>query len=168
ESGDALQAGLAEATALWAVGQRAVACEVAEEIVKALPDEGKKGEKLLLWAGRAVTSGRTGIATSLLDELDLVGAPEGQEWRVQATRAIVLIAEGQSEDGIARFAALQAAIDAGFAPWEGVADAKATAAALTDDRAVARQLLEGVEGVAAARGLYAAGAAKVARDAAPD
>jgi len=168
ESGDALQAGLAEATALWAVGQRGVACEVAEEIVKALPDNGDKGEQLLLWAGRAVTSGRSGIATSLLDELDLVGAPQGQEWRVQATRGLVFIAEGQNDEGIARFKALDAAIDAGFAPWQGVADATATAAALTQDKPTARALLQGSEGVPAARGLYAAGAGKLARNAAPN
>jgi len=167
ESGDAFQAGLAEATALWAVGQRAVACEVAEEIVKALPDDGNKGATLLLWAGRAVTSGRPGIATNLLDEMDQVGSPEGQEWRVQATRAMVEISEGQTEEGLARFASLEMAIQAGFAPYEGVADARATAAALASDKAIAKQLVEGLEGVAPSRGLYQAGAGKVARDLAP-
>lgn len=168
QSGGAVQTGLAEATAIWAVGQRGTACDVAEEIVKALPDGPDKADALLLWAGRAVTSGRSGIATSLLDELDLVGAPKGQEWRVQATRAMVFIAEGQDDEGLARFKALDQAITAGFAPWQGVADAKATAAALAKDKATARALLKGAEGVPAARGLYAAGAGKLARNAAPD
>lgn len=168
ESGDVIRAGLAEASAIWAVGQRAEACEVAEEIVKALPDDERKGETLLLWAGRAVTSGRPGIATSLLDELDLVGTPQGQEWRVQATRAMVEISEGRNEDGLARFTTLKAAIEVGFAPYEGVTDARATAAALTTDKATAKALTDGLEGVPVSRALYESGAGKAARDSAPD
>lgn len=167
ESGDALQAGLAEAAALWAVGQRPTACEVAEDIVKGLPEGPEKSTQLLAWAGRAVSSGRAGIASSLLDELDVAGAPEGQEWRVQATRGIVLIADGQNEEGLEKFAQLQAAVDAGYAPWEGVADARATAAAITSDKEVAKTLLAGVETAPAARALFQAGAPAAAREAAP-
>lgn len=160
------QAGFAEATALWAVGQRDVACDVAGEIVPALSEEDDKANQLLLWAGRAATSQRPGVATTLLDELEQVGAPNGQEWRVQATRAMVEIVEGESDSALARFTALEAAIAEGFAPYEGVADARATAAALTTDRAVAKKLTDGLEGAAVARGLQQAGAGKVAKDSA--
>jgi len=167
ESGDVLQAGLAEAAALWAVGQRPTACEVAEDLVKGLPEEGDKSAQLLDWAGRAVTSGRPGIASSLLDELGVVGAPPGQEWRVEATRAIVLIADGQNEEGVEKFTQLEAAVAAGYAPWEGVADARATAAALTADKEVAKTLLTGIQTAPAARALFQAGAPAVARESAP-
>ena len=53
---DIIQAGLAEATALWALGERKQACESAEELVLALPeDDTNKPTQILLWAGRAAT-----------------------------------------------------------------------------------------------------------------
>jgi hypothetical protein len=162
DSGDQIQAGLAEATALWALGERESACEAAEELVKALDDDaGDKNAQLLLWAGRSVTAQLPGVATSLLDDIDF--PPEGQAWRVQATRAMVAVAEGDVEEGGRIFSALQ---EAG-APADGLADAMATACALTDDRAAAKQLAGQVESAAAARCLLHAGAGRAAMDQAP-
>ena len=161
DSGDQTQAGLAEATALWALGQRDVACEAAEDLVKALPDDDDKGSIILLWAGRAVTSGRPAIAQSLLDSMDF--PPEGQSWRVQATRAMIMVANGDGELGAQMFDALAQ----GGAPADGLADARATAAALTDKPKVAKDLVAGLESEAAARSLLAAGAGKAASDSAP-
>ena len=162
ESEDQNQVGLAEATALWALGDRSQAVEASEELVKGLPDDdGTKATTLLLWAGRAVTSGHPDIAESLLDAVDF--PPDGQAWRVQATRGMVAIARGNNEDGLKIF---QNLAEAG-APADGLADALATAASLSQDRAVAKQLASGVESNAAAMGLYKAGAIVAARGAAP-
>jgi hypothetical protein len=158
ESGDPIQSGLVEATALWAVGERSSACELAEELVKTLPDDDDtKSAQLLLWAGRSVTSGQAGIAASLLDEIDF--PPEGQNWRVPATRAMISAAEGDVESAARKFKQLED----GGAPADGLWDALATACALTESREDAKRLAEGVESSAAARCLHAAGAGKAAR-----
>ena len=163
DSGDQIQAGLAEATALWAIGERESACENAEELVKALPeDDTSKSTQILVWAGRAVTSNKPGVAASLLDDLDF--PPEGQAWRVQATRAIIAVAEGDADEGIRIFAALSE----GGAPADGLADARATACALATDKAKARLLVDGLESAAVARCLMQAGADRVAQNQAPD
>ena len=168
ESGVPLNVSLAENSALWVMGMRDVACEGAEEVLKALPDdEPNKAEQLLLWAGRAATSNRAGIASSLLDEVRVLGAPPGQQWRVQATQAIVFVADGQPEQALAVFDSLQVAAADGFIPYEGLMDARATASALASSPADARSLAGDTESVAAARGLYQAGAGRVAREAAP-
>ncbi|MFT4627164.1 MAG: hypothetical protein ACI8PZ_005845 [Myxococcota bacterium] len=161
DSGDQIQAGLAEATALWALGERESSCEAAEELVKALGDDGDKNAQLLLWAGRAVTSGLPGVATSLLDDIDF--PPEGQAWRVQATRAMVSVAEGDVEEG----ARILSALEEAGAPADGLADAMATACGLTDDRSAAKELAGRVESAAAARCLLHAGAGRAAMDQAP-
>lgn len=162
ESGDPMQQGLAEATALWSLGQRDVAVEAAEELVKALPeDRADKNELLLVWAGRAVTAGRPAIAEGMLDAMG--PPPEGQAWRVQATRGMIRIANGENEEGIAIFAALAE----GGAPADGLSDALATAAALAKDQETAAKLAGSVESVAAARGLYQAGAVGAAKQVAP-
>lgn len=168
ESGSIYKVGLAEANALWAVGLRPVACEAAAEAVRALPDDDpSKSDQLLLWASRSVTAGMAGEASVLLDEVSLIGSPQGQEWRVQATRAMVFVADGQVDEAVGVFDALQTAAEDGFVPYEGLQDARATAAGLASSPAEARSLVGDVESVAAARGLYRAGASRVARDAAP-
>jgi tetratricopeptide (TPR) repeat protein len=162
ESQDPVTQGLAEATALWALGQRETAVESAEELVKSLPEEREdKSALLLLWAGRAVTAGRPASATGMLDAMSF--PPEGQAWRVQATKAMVAIAEGNNEEGLALFAALES----GGAPADGLADAKATAAALAKDKDTAKALVASLESAAVARGLWEAGAPQAAKDAAP-
>ena len=162
QSDDQIKVGLAEASALWALGQREAAVEAAEELVKNIPgDDEKKAEQLLLWASRAVTSKRPEIASSLLDEIDF--PPEGQAWRVQATRAMVALAQGDDQQGLRIF---QALADGG-APADGLADALATAASLAQDKAVAKQLASSVESSASAMGLYKAGATVAARKSAP-
>jgi tetratricopeptide (TPR) repeat protein len=147
--------GLAEATALWSLGQRETAVEAAEELLKALPEDRADASELqLLWAGRAVTSGRSAIAAGLLD---VMGAPpEGQIWRVQATRAMIAIADGDAETGLGIFQSLATAGEG--VPADGLSDALATAAGLTADPQIAAQLAGQVEGSAAARGLLKAGA----------
>lgn len=165
ESNDQFQAGLAEATALWALGQRGVACEAAGDLVKAMPDDNAdKGGLLVLWAGRAVTSGKADVAASLLDAAEFADVPPDQAWRVQATKAMVAVANG---DGESAQALLSAIADAG-APADGLADARATACALAKDREVAKALVAGMESAAAARCLSEAGAGKAAAGAAPD
>ena len=161
DSGDQIQAGLAEATALWALGERESSCEAAEELVKALGDDDQKNAQLLLWAGRAVTSGLPGVAASLLDDIDF--PPDGQAWRVQATRAMVAVAEGDVQEG----ARILAALEEAGAPADGLADAMATACALTEDRAAAKELAGRVESAAAARCLLHAGAPRAAASQAP-
>jgi len=67
------------------------------------------------------------------------------------------------EEGVALFDALASA----GAPADGIADARATAAALCKDKAVARQLVEGLESAAVGRSLLEAGAGKAAKDQTP-
>ncbi len=161
ESDDSVQQGMAEVTALWALGQRESAVEAAGELVTLLPDDEAKAEHLMVWASRAVTSGHPDVARTLLDNVGF--PPDGQGWRVQATRAMVLIAEGNSEEGLSIFNMLAA----GGAPADGLSDALATAACITDDRAVAKTLAGSVESPGAARCLLEAGAGKAATDASP-
>ncbi|TNE92290.1 MAG: hypothetical protein EP330_02180 [Deltaproteobacteria bacterium] len=164
QSGDQYRAGLAEATALWALGLREDACEQAEEIVKELESE-DRDELLILWAGRAVTSGKGGIARSLLDAVEDAGP---HVWRVQATSAMIDVADGEFDNAKTTFEALTKLAEEGQIPMSGVLDAKATAAALCPDRDVAREILgETGESASAAAGLLKAGAVKAARDAAP-
>lgn len=165
-SGEASLADLAEVTALWSLGVRESACEASEDLVKQLPpDYAQKDTMLLLWAGRAVTSGLPGVAASLLDELNF--PPEGQEWRLQATKAMIALARGDNEAGMERFQALKAMASTGELPNDGVADALATACMVAQDPTIKKQLVEGLESAAAARCLLAAGDGAAARDVAP-
>ena len=159
-------ADLAEVTALWALGVRDSACEAAEDLVKQLPpDYEKKDELLLLWASRAVTSGQPAVARSLLDELAF--PPEGQEWRLRATQAMISLAEGNADEAMATFDALQGQVGAGV-PRDGLDDALATACLITPDAAIKARLVQGVkESAAAARCLMEADDIAGARDKAP-
>jgi tetratricopeptide (TPR) repeat protein len=162
DSTDHVQVGLAEATALYALGQRDVGVEAAEELLKALPGDAEgRSDLLLVWAGRAVTAGRPTIAAGLLDAIDF--PPEGQAWRVEATRAMVAISEGRDEEGVALFRDLATA----GAPQDGLADALATAASLAKNRATAKTLAGALETHAGARGLDAAQATAAAKTVAP-
>ncbi len=166
ESQNSVMGSLAEATALWALGDRQGSCEVAEDLVRSLPaDDPDKDAQLLLWAGRAVTSGLPGVARSLIDEIAF--PPEGQEWRWQATKAMVLVAEGDTERGIAQFETLKTGVAAGSVPRDGLDDALATACAIAPDPETAKELVAGVESAAAARCLLEVGASAEARLAAP-
>lgn len=149
--------GLAEATALWALGERSEACDVVEGLMKEMPgDTPDKDAMLLLWAGRAVTSQQVPVARSLLDEISF--PPAGQEWRLRATQAMVLIAEGDAPAGMEIFDSLRAGVADGSVPGDGLNDALATACGLAKDAQTAQKLVEGVESPAAARCLLAAGA----------
>jgi hypothetical protein len=165
-SGEASLADLAEVTALWSLGVRESACEASEDLVKQLPpDYEQKDMMLLLWAGRAVTSGLPNVARSLLDELTF--PPPGQEWRLQATQAMIAIASGDTEAGMERFAALQGAAETGELPADGIADAMATACMLAPTPEARAQLVEGMESAAASRCLMEAGDLDGARSIAP-
>jgi len=165
-SGDSSLADLAEVTALWSLGVRESACEAAEDLVKQLPpDYEAKDQMLLLWAGRAVTSGLPAVSRSLLDEITF--PPEGQEWRLRATQGMILLSEGDGEAALARFDALKEAAKTGELPGDGVADAIATACLLAEQPAVRKKLVAGMESAAAARCLMAAGDAQAAQAAAP-
>lgn len=160
---DPLVAGLSEAQALWALGERKVAVQSVEELVKNLGDDrGDREEQLLLWAGRAASVGQTEVARSLMDAL--IFAPEGQQWRRIATRAIIACAEGEGETCLTQFEALE-----GNAPSDGLADARATAAVLIagQDDATAKQLASPYISNAAARALVETGDLDAARESAP-
>ena len=142
-----LVAGLAETQALWALGQRPIAVRSVEDLVKAYAGAREDGaEQLLVWAGRAVSVGEPAIATNLLDAIPV--APQGQVWRVQATKAMIACAEGNGADCIAGFERIVT-----ISPADGYADARATAALLIADRdaETAKRLLEGQTTDAAAR-----------------
>jgi len=132
---------LAEATAMWSLRQRADAVEVAEELLRFLPVElAERDRLLLLWAGRAAASGRPDVAESLLDEMS--GVPHHQAWRVQATRALVLVGRGEVDQAEEIFRALAQ----GGAPADGLRDALLTAALIAQDPADKRRLLAGLDG----------------------
>lgn len=154
-SGDPNLASLADATALWALGDRQGACKTAEELVKELPQGDARNIQLLLWAGRSVTSGLPSVSRSLLDEM--TAPPQGQEWRVQATYGMVDIAENRVKSGLKRFAALRSEVQSGAVPADGLADAVATACGLASNVEDARELVKGMESVAVARCLMEAG-----------
>lgn len=162
DSDDHVLVGLAEATALWALGSRDVAVEAAEDLVKALPDDDpSKDELLLLWAGRAATSGRPAVGLSMMDAIQF--PPKGQAWREQATLAILATADGRDDEAKEIFQSLTKA----GAPKDGLADALATAASLAAKRSDAKSLAISVETVSAARGLSAARASAAAKQVAP-
>jgi hypothetical protein len=167
ESTNVIETSLGEMTALWAVGMRDVACQQADVVLPELPDSPDKASLLLLWAGRAVTSGRPQIATTLLDTVDALGVPPEQQWRVGATRALVAVATDDVATATALLDALQLAATEGAAPWEGVMDARATAAALATRPADARTLGGESESAAVARGLYQANATARAKELVP-
>lgn len=152
ESSDQHKASLAEASALWALGDRPGACEAVKESLKALAeDDPDKDTLLLLWAGRALVSDRVDVAKSLMDG---AFAPEGQQWRFNATQAMISLVEGKTVEAVATLKGLQ---DDPSVPRAGIEDALATACALTRDPTVAAKLVEGVESAAAARCLAEVG-----------
>jgi len=156
---DPLVQGLSEAEALWSLGQGAVASRSVEELLRSM---GEGAETLmLLWAGRAASVGEVSTATALVD---LIGfPPDGQAWRVDATRALIACAEGEAEtcaeilDGVKG------------APTAGLESARATAATLLaeHDAFKAREIVGNIESAAAARALMAADDRAAARVAAP-
>ena len=149
---------------LWSLGLREEACEGVDELLREL-ERDDRDELLILWAGRAVTSGQTAVARSLLDAVEDAGE---HIWRVQATAAMVDVVDEQYDSAKATFETLTMLADAGQISRAGVLDAKATAAALSKDRAFAKALLAGVgESVPASMGLHKAGAVKAARETAP-
>jgi len=153
QSSDQHKASLAEASALWALGAHADACESVSKSLEALPeDDPDKQTLMLLWAGRSVVSGKVQIAKNLVEGLF---PPEGQSWRYQSTLAMIKIADGQTQDGLQMFQVLKQ--DASV-PRQGLDDALATACGLTRDPEVAKKLVDGVESPGAARCLLEAGA----------
>lgn len=163
QSDDPVKPQLAEATALWALGSRDVAVETAEDLLKNLPAEDEmRPPALLLWAGRAASVGRSDIANGLLDEI--TEPPAGQAWRIEATRAIAMLAEGKEDEGIAKLVALAQ----GGAPTDGLADAIATASGASGNKQLAMKISAGLESNAIARGLLSAGAPRAAQGAAPE
>ncbi|MBX2799177.1 MAG: hypothetical protein KTR31_16000 [Myxococcales bacterium] len=164
-SGDPNLASLADTTALWALGERRAACEAAEELVRELSVDAGRDEQLLLWAGRAATSGLPTVARSLLDAISF--PPEGQSWRVKATYAMVDLLDGRTDRAMSTFEALQKGAEAGDVPREGLSDALATACGLIKDPELASRLVQRVESAAAARCLMLAGDVETARAHAP-
>lgn len=158
-----LVAGVSEAQALWALGEKKVAVRSVEELITNLGDDVEsRDEQLLIWSGRAASVGETEVARSLLDAL--IFPPEGQQWRRLATRAIISCAEGNAEVCLAEFERLE-----GNAPSDGLGDARATAAVLIagqDDEA-AIKLASPYISNAAARALVEAGDLGSARESAP-
>lgn len=144
---DPAVAGLAENYALWALGQREVAVASVEEVVKGLPEDYEgKAEELLVWAGRSASFGETQVASNLLEAIDF--PPQGQAWRMVATRAIIHCSEGEAEDCAAMLDSLD-----GKAPADGLQHARATAAIALggEDRDAAVAVLGSSASDAAAR-----------------
>ncbi|MCP4805468.1 MAG: hypothetical protein GY913_13965 [Proteobacteria bacterium] len=160
ESDDPAVQGLAENYALWALGERAVAVKSVEEVVKSMPDDDRKSEELLLWAGRAASEGEPLVASSLLESISF--PPAGQAWRVHATRAIILCADGETDACIESFDALDAA-----APADGLLHARATAAMLVDDAGAVEALLPDHPNAASALAASLSGNDSLARELAP-
>jgi hypothetical protein len=160
---------LAEASALWAVGEKNVACESAQQVMAALDDMAamddefpNRNEVTLLWAGRAaVTAEDVEVAEDLLERVDV--PPEGQAWRMQATQALIHFRKEEFDLGIDLFVALAS----GGAPADGLADAIATAAAISGDADVAREITANLKSNATARGLWEAGDRQGAAELAP-
>ena len=157
-------AGLAENYALWALGKKGPAVRSVSALLLSVPaDQEGRSEDLLLWAGRAATSGEAEVARNLLDGVTEVS--EEHLWRVEATRAIALCAEGQATECREMLEALEET-----APADGLAHAKATAAGLLgneSDRAVAEALLGEDVSSAAARVALQVGNSELARKLAP-
>lgn len=156
-------AGLAEAQALWALGEKKVAVKSAEELVLSLPDDREdREEQLLVWAGRAASLGEVAVARALLAAS--LFPPDGQAWRKVATEAIAACAEGDAATCQSLFATLEAA-----APADGLADARATAAFLIapKDKEAASALAGPYMSNGAARALWEAGDASGAQASAP-
>jgi thioredoxin-like negative regulator of GroEL len=153
QSPDQHKASLAEASALWALGDHQTACDSVQKSLEALAeDDPDKQTLLLLWAGRAVVSGKVEVAKNLVEGLF---PPKDQTWRYQSIRAMIAIADGHPEDGLKTFEALRQDPEV---PKPGLEDALATACGLTHDPEVAKKLVDGVESPAAARCLLEAGA----------
>lgn len=153
---------LAEATALWSVGERALSCRAAEDLVVGLPDGLERDEQLMLWGSRCVTSRRPDEAEHLLDEV--LVPPPGQQWRMHALRGMIHAARGEQTLALTTFEQLEQ----GGAPPQGVRDARATAASLTDDPEFAVALVGDQRSVAAARVLMEVGAVDAARRVVPE
>ncbi len=162
-SDDAMVAGLSEAQALWALGEKGVAVRSVEELVKALPDEREdRSDQLLVWSARAASVDETDVARSLLDAM--IFPPEGQAWRKVATQGIIACADGDADTCTATFKRLE-----GNAPEDGLADAVATAAYLIadDDPEAAKALAGRYVSNASARALLEAGDSAGAKESVP-
>jgi thioredoxin-like negative regulator of GroEL len=143
---------LAEANALWSNGETEAACETAKDAVPNLDEDfPSRNEIALLWAGRAATRGKIETAEELLESISI--APEGQGWRIGATKALIMFRKKEYDAGVNMFVQLAS----GGAPQDGLADAIATAAAICEDAEIAKQITTGLESNATARGLLEAG-----------
>ena len=159
---DPLLRALAEASALWAIGESVPACESAQQVISNLDEDyPNKSEIALLWAGRAATSGSVDSAEGLLEGVDV--PPEGQAWRKNATQALIHFRKKEYDEGVALFTLLAE----GGAPVDGLADAIATAAAISGDAEVAKKITADLESNATARGLLEAGDREAAVELAP-
>ena len=123
-SGDLVLVGLAEAQALWALGERKTAVKTATELVDSLGDEASSADEWrLMWASRGVSVGLPDESEELL--AGILFPPTGQAWRKMATEAMVACARQQADECESGLSALE-----GVAPPAGLADARATAAML--------------------------------------
>jgi len=104
-----------------------------EEHLSVDVNDEKKATEILFWAYRAATTADSDVAAELLDYVEF--PPDGQAWRVQATRALISVADGNPDSGMR---ILDALADAG-APAEELASARTAACALVTDKAKARE-----------------------------
>lgn len=140
---------LARATAAWALGDRVGAVAQVAEIAAEVPGP-MRDDRLLVWAGRAATARRPVEAGAILDAMGV--PPPGLAWRVVATQALIDVVDGRTDAAVDALDALE-----DEAPSDGLADARATAAALAGSVEDARALLADVDGPAAARALVEVG-----------
>ena len=157
-----LVAGLSEANALWALGEKRIAVRSVEELVRKLPAD-RQPERRLVWAGRAASVGELEIAQAMIDQGTF---GEALAWRHAATQAIIQCAAADIEACTLTFEQLEAQ---GDVPPLGLADARATAAQLLaqSNPAAAKRLVADISSYAAARALQDAGAPRRAAKASP-
>lgn len=158
--------GLADSQALWALGAREDALASALPLLPLLTETSDVASgDLLLWAGRAATGGRPEEGLALLDA---VGEPPvNQGWRVEATRAIALVALGRDAEGLRIFASLSKRASRPDVMADGLADARATAITLSRDKDTALELADDLQTAAVAVALLHAGEREAALKAAP-
>jgi hypothetical protein len=93
EQEDPVWGSLAEVEACWAMGQRSWSVEAISEVFDGLPSSwDDRGDGALVWASRALREGQPEVAEALLKKTQ--GLPAYQNWRLAATKALVLCAKG--------------------------------------------------------------------------
>jgi tetratricopeptide (TPR) repeat protein len=124
EEEDPVWGTLAEAEACWALGQRSEAVDTIQEVFEDLPITwDNRAEEALVWAGRALREGQADVAKGLIKKTK--GLPAFQKWRLAATQAHILCANGDAKGCVRKLEGLDSS-----APAMGRSHARAMGAML--------------------------------------